>query len=238
MQCANPRKAKFSKLHAFHCWGGQRTACTQLRGGKTQSSVHVSQLGTTVESERFAMVPSLVCTQAPLTYCWESGTGVSGLCFPSGHSRASLEGDVRTWDGGGTRFVSEWVLRWWRDWEREKSFPGDLGKSLYYESLPPWQSLMKRCSMLNQTTLLDGEYECIYLTQGEPEIKCLFPRRNAQDGKLIGWILGLSRCLISMENSRVASCLTDCHGPIFGISWFCVSDQVRAEREWPQSYLS
>jgi hypothetical protein len=42
--------------------------------------------------------------------------------------------------------------------------------------------------LLVQTASFDGKCECIYLTQGDPEIKYLW-RKNAQEGKLIGWIL-------------------------------------------------
>ena len=61
---------------------------------------------------------------------------------------------------------------------------------------------------------------------------------------------GLSRHLISMENSRFLCYMTNCHGPFSGVSWLCVPDQVvwqragsmpailNSEIPWDLSWLS
>lgn len=51
--------------------------------------------------------------------------------------------------------------------------------------------------------------------------------------RVLHWLSaqGLSTCLISIENSRFVCYLTDCHGPLNGVSWLCVPQQVELGRE-------
>ena len=66
-------------------------------------------------------------------------------------------------------------------------------------------------------------YTLLKVKQG---VNTLF--RKECPGRDAYWLttLDLSRHLISMENSRFLCYVTDCHGPLSGVSWLCVPDQV------------
>lgn len=66
--------------------------------------------------------------------------------------------------------------------EKRKPSLGDLSTVLYAKGLPPWRSLMKGQSLLVQTALFDGDYECICLTQGELGIKYLLQEGMSRKG--------------------------------------------------------
>jgi hypothetical protein len=71
------------------------TAGMQLGGGRTKSPEWWSAAG----SGTYAVVPSLLCTWAPLAYSWESGHRVHGPCFPLGHPCTGQEGEDRVQEG-------------------------------------------------------------------------------------------------------------------------------------------
>lgn len=71
-------------------------------------------------------------------------------------------------------------------------------------------------------------YPFLRVTQGLNtfcEKEC--PGREAQ------WLntRGLSRYLISVENSWCSCYMTDCHGPLSGVSWLREPEQVELGRE-------
>lgn len=68
-----------------------------IQGGRTQFTMEIHSLcflwWETAGSGMVAMVPSLLCTQTPLGYFWELGTGVWGPCFPSRRLCTRHEGE-------------------------------------------------------------------------------------------------------------------------------------------------
>jgi hypothetical protein len=73
----------------------------------------------TAESETDAVVPNLLCTQAPPVSGWELWTGSDGLCFLSGWLLTRGEGEGSVQDGDGILFESNWMPTIWSDWERK-----------------------------------------------------------------------------------------------------------------------
>lgn len=64
---------------------------------------------------------------------------------------------------------------------KRRPSPGDLGEALYVEGLTA-VILDEETILIVQAVLLDGECECIYLTLGEPEIKCLLQEGMCREG--------------------------------------------------------
>lgn len=58
----------------------------------------------------------------------------------------------------------------------------------------------------------------------------IFVERSAQEGSQLN-PCGLSRYRISMENSRCLCYMTDCHGPLGGVSWLHVPEQVELDKD-------
>ena len=58
--------------------------------------------------------------------------------------------------------------------------------------------------------------------------------RNGCPGREAHWLntRGLSRYLISTENSRFLCYMADCHAPLNGVSWLHVPDQTELAREF------
>jgi hypothetical protein len=77
------------------------------------------------------------------------------------------------------------------------------------------------------TGFFDGEYECIHLFRVNQGLNTV--GRKEWPGRAAPWLNygGLSRYLISMENSRCLCYMTDHHGPPSGLSWLPVPEQVQ-----------
>jgi hypothetical protein len=173
------------------------------------------------------VVARLPHTQALLVYHWELGIGLSSLCFLSGpHRKGKAEPKVREEPGLILSECSEY-----RGAGREKAFSGDLEDlfTLKASLLPiphPRRSLMKRESSLVHTALymaVVNAYSSLRVNQGLNA----FAGRDAQEGSSLAEHWGLSRYLISMENSRFLCHVTGCHGSQWGVSSY-IPEQVGA----------
>ena len=111
---------------------------------------------------------------------------------------------------------------------RQRPSLGDLGMAFYEEELSPnpLAILDEDMVLICLNSLFDGECEYIQLIQGEPGIKCLLWERMSRKESSLAEHSGSIRYLISTENSRFLLYVTDCHGPLIGVSWLCLPDQI------------